>query len=333
MARAGRGSIVNVGSIYGLLSPDQSLYDFRRDGGRGRSSSPSPTRSRSPRSLNLTRYLATYWGASGVRVNTLTPHGIENGQPRGVRRGVRAALAARPADGRRRGGRRRRLPRLRRVVVRHRREPRRRRRLVGLVIPARDAEPRRGRGAAAATGEWLDKMRPATASRSAASRARAPTTPPRPSTPPARPSRRGPSARPSSAATSCARSRELLRERREEASELVAAETGKPLALALGETDAAVEMGLFVAGEGRRSYGRTTTGVDAAPDGADAARPVGVAGAHHLVQHAAAERRLEGVPVDPLRQRLGAEAVRAHAASPPGGSAGSASRPGCRRAS
>jgi aldehyde dehydrogenase (NAD+) len=51
----------------------------------------------------------------------------------------------------------------------------------------------------------------------------------------------------------------LLRERREEASAIVAEETGKPLSLALGETDAAVEMGLFVAGEGRRSYGRTTT--------------------------------------------------------------------------
>ena len=50
-----------------------------------------------------------------------------------------------------------------------------------------------------------------------------------------------------------------LRERREDASELVVAETGKPLELALGETDAAVEMGLFVAGEGRRFYGRTTT--------------------------------------------------------------------------
>jgi aldehyde dehydrogenase (NAD+) len=51
----------------------------------------------------------------------------------------------------------------------------------------------------------------------------------------------------------------LLRDRREEASALVADETGKPLELARGETDAAVEMGLFVAGEGRRSYGRTTT--------------------------------------------------------------------------
>jgi aldehyde dehydrogenase (NAD+) len=43
----------------------------------------------------------------------------------------------------------------------------------------------------------------------------------------------------------------VLRERREELSELVAEETGKSLDLARGETDAAVEMGLFVAGEGR----------------------------------------------------------------------------------
>jgi alpha-ketoglutaric semialdehyde dehydrogenase len=51
----------------------------------------------------------------------------------------------------------------------------------------------------------------------------------------------------------------LLRERREEASAIVVEETGKPPELALGETDAAVEMGMFIAGEGRRSYGRTTT--------------------------------------------------------------------------
>ena len=51
----------------------------------------------------------------------------------------------------------------------------------------------------------------------------------------------------------------LLRERRDEASAIVVEETGKAPELALGETDAAVEMGLFIAGEGRRSYGRTTT--------------------------------------------------------------------------
>lgn len=70
---------------------------------------------------------------------------------------------------------------------------------------------------------------------------------------------------------------ELLRERREEASEIVAAETGKSLALARGETDAAIEMGFFVAGEGRRSYGRTTTAAMPHRTVFTVRRPVGVA--------------------------------------------------------
>jgi acyl-CoA reductase-like NAD-dependent aldehyde dehydrogenase len=70
---------------------------------------------------------------------------------------------------------------------------------------------------------------------------------------------------------------ELLRERRDEASKLVAAETGKPLELAHGETDAAIEMGLFVAGEGRRSYGRTTTASMPHRTVLTLRRPVGVA--------------------------------------------------------
>ena len=80
MARAGRGSFVNVGSVYGLLSPDQGLYDFRRDAGEQFFKPVAYSVSKSAL-VNLTRYLATYWGRSGVRVNTLTPHGIENGQP------------------------------------------------------------------------------------------------------------------------------------------------------------------------------------------------------------------------------------------------------------
>ena len=80
MAREGRGSIVNVGSVYGLLSPDHGIYDFRRDAGEEFFKPVAYAVSKSAL-LNLTRYLATYWGRSGVRVNTLTPHGIENGQP------------------------------------------------------------------------------------------------------------------------------------------------------------------------------------------------------------------------------------------------------------
>lgn len=71
---------------------------------------------------------------------------------------------------------------------------------------------------------------------------------------------------------------QLLRERRDEAAEIVVAETGKPLELALGETDAAVEMGLFVAGEGRRSYGRTTTASMKHRTVLNVRQPLGVAG-------------------------------------------------------
>jgi aldehyde dehydrogenase (NAD+) len=54
-------------------------------------------------------------------------------------------------------------------------------------------------------------------------------------------------------------------------------ETGKPEELALGETDAAVEMGLFIAGEGRRSYGRTTTASMAHRTVLTLRQPLGVA--------------------------------------------------------
>ena len=71
---------------------------------------------------------------------------------------------------------------------------------------------------------------------------------------------------------------QLLRKRRDEAAEVVVAETGKSLELALGETDAAVEMGLFVAGEGRRSYGRTTTASMKHRTVLTVRQPLGVAG-------------------------------------------------------
>ena len=70
----------------------------------------------------------------------------------------------------------------------------------------------------------------------------------------------------------------LMREHRAGIATLVALETGKSLRDALGETDAAIEMGFFVAGEGRRFYGKTTT--SAVPNKAAMVvrQPLGVAG-------------------------------------------------------
>lgn len=80
MAAEGRGSIVNVSSVYGMLSPVQDLYEFRRRGGEQFHKPIAYSVSKSAL-YNLTRYLATYWAKSGVRVNTLTLAGVWNDQP------------------------------------------------------------------------------------------------------------------------------------------------------------------------------------------------------------------------------------------------------------
>ena len=71
----GAGSIINVSSTYGLVTPDQSVYDYRRrDGGEyykpvGYSVAKSGV-------LNFTRWLAEYCAPFGLRVNTLVPGGV-----------------------------------------------------------------------------------------------------------------------------------------------------------------------------------------------------------------------------------------------------------------
>ena len=81
MARAGKGAIVNIASEYGVIAPDQRLY---RVEGRPESEQPVKPVSYTPIKAGLhglTLYLSTYWAAAGVRVNTITVGGVENGQP------------------------------------------------------------------------------------------------------------------------------------------------------------------------------------------------------------------------------------------------------------
>lgn len=79
LAKAGRGSIVNIGSIYGSVSPDQRIYEYRRQNGEAFYKPITYSVSKSAL-INLTRYLATYWGERQVRVNTLTLAGVRAGQ-------------------------------------------------------------------------------------------------------------------------------------------------------------------------------------------------------------------------------------------------------------
>jgi NAD(P)-dependent dehydrogenase (short-subunit alcohol dehydrogenase family) len=79
MARKNGGSIINVASIYGIVSPDQSLYNYRRERGEVFYKPVAYSASKSG-VINLTRYLAVYWAKKNIRVNSLTIAGVFNNQ-------------------------------------------------------------------------------------------------------------------------------------------------------------------------------------------------------------------------------------------------------------
>jgi NAD(P)-dependent dehydrogenase (short-subunit alcohol dehydrogenase family) len=79
MAGRGYGAIVQTASIYGLMAPDQRIYEGSEYLGRAINTPAVYTASKAG-VIGLTKHLATYWAAKGVRVNTLTPGGVESGQ-------------------------------------------------------------------------------------------------------------------------------------------------------------------------------------------------------------------------------------------------------------
>lgn len=80
MEKQGKGVILNISSDYGLIAPDQRIY--RKEG------LPESEQTIKPVSysvvkhgiIGLTKYLAVYWANKGIRVNTLCPASLYNGQ-------------------------------------------------------------------------------------------------------------------------------------------------------------------------------------------------------------------------------------------------------------
>ena len=80
MVAQGRGgSIIQTASIYGVVAPDQRIYEGSQYMGRP-INTPAVYSASKAAVIGLTKYLASYWGAHGIRVNTLTPGGVESGQ-------------------------------------------------------------------------------------------------------------------------------------------------------------------------------------------------------------------------------------------------------------
>jgi len=69
------GSIINIGSIYGMVSPDQSLYDYRRENNEEFYKPIAYSVSKGG-VITLSKYLAVYWAKKNIRVNCMSIAGV-----------------------------------------------------------------------------------------------------------------------------------------------------------------------------------------------------------------------------------------------------------------
>lgn len=82
MIKQGRGgSIIQISSIYGLLGTDQRIYD-KLNRSRKRCNNPAAYSVSKGAIIALTKYLASYWADKRIRVNVISPGGVQKDQDR-----------------------------------------------------------------------------------------------------------------------------------------------------------------------------------------------------------------------------------------------------------
>lgn len=79
LKQSSSSSIIQTSSIYGVVAPDKRIYSGSNYLGR-EINTPAVYAASKSAVIGLTRYLAAYWGESNIRVNSLSPGGIESGQ-------------------------------------------------------------------------------------------------------------------------------------------------------------------------------------------------------------------------------------------------------------
>jgi NAD(P)-dependent dehydrogenase (short-subunit alcohol dehydrogenase family) len=75
MAKNGKGSIINISSIYGLVAPDMTIYE-----GSDFETEPDYAFLKGG-VISFSRYLSSYYSRKNVRVNCISPGGFYNNQP------------------------------------------------------------------------------------------------------------------------------------------------------------------------------------------------------------------------------------------------------------